>query len=121
MERHQKRKIIFAETRLYYTRTCFSKIKAYETRNSIYSWNRVYIKHLVSTYYNNTINILFIKFTQGTGKSHSVTVNLQKAFALLKNHSHNSCSVCNKKNTKNATNKNKSKKRSVFIFQFFIY
>ncbi|GET58858.1 hypothetical protein GLOIN_2v500423 [Rhizophagus irregularis DAOM 181602=DAOM 197198] len=48
----------------------------------------------------------------GTGKSHSVTVNLQKAFALLKNHCSNSCSVCNKKNTKNATNKNKLKKQS---------
>ncbi|GES92343.1 hypothetical protein GLOIN_2v500423 [Rhizophagus clarus] len=48
----------------------------------------------------------------GTGKSHSVTVNLQKAFALLKNHSSNSCSVCNKKNTKNAANKNKFKKSS---------
>ncbi|RIA94605.1 hypothetical protein C1645_549079 [Glomus cerebriforme] len=50
----------------------------------------------------------------GTGKSHSVTVNLQKAFALLKNHNPNSCSVCNNHNTKNinASDKNKFKKPS---------
>jgi hypothetical protein len=71
----------------------------------------IFIKYLIlqSIFLNNVV-ICFINFTQGSGKSHSVTVNLQKAFALLKNHNPNSCSVCNKKNT-SMIDKNKSKKR----------
>ncbi|CAG8702899.1 18506_t:CDS:10, partial [Acaulospora morrowiae] len=42
----------------------------------------------------------------GTGKSDSVTVNLQQAFVMAKHHDTNSCSVCKKKNHNTDENAN---------------
>ncbi|CAG8483688.1 6297_t:CDS:10 [Ambispora gerdemannii] len=53
-----------------------------------------------------------IPFIVGTGygKSHSVTVNLQRAFDMVKNHNPGSCSVCKKRKNK-TLNDTKEQKR----------